>query len=121
MNRSALLKPILESTGETNPVIFFDWDVIPGVIDGEHVATAIIKGTEIHFAIVPSWRRRVITRRRAKDFLNPLLERRGYLTTRVLLSSEEKKRFVERIGFTPTWSDQYFQYYLLGHSPFARS
>lgn len=121
MTREQLLQPLLEGAGETSYHVFDDWQVVPSYIDGEHAATAVLHGTEIHFAVASTFRRRAITRRRAQEFLAPLLERVGFLTTRVQIKSTDNQRFVERLGFKPTWADGQFQYYLLGHLPFARS
>lgn len=120
MTREELLQPVLDAAGGADASAFTGWEVVPGYLDGQHAATAVVKGTEIHFAIVPQFRRKAVLRCRAQEFLRPLLERRGFLTTRVLLESEDNKRFVERVGFKPTWHDETFQYYLLGQLPFAR-
>ena len=113
MTREELLRPLF---ADADTSLLLDWEVVPGYVDGQHAATAIVKGSEIHFGLVPEFRRRV-TRGRVREFLRPLLERRGFLTTRVLLASRDKQRFVERVGFRPTWSDGAFQYYLLGELP----
>lgn len=120
MDREYLLRPFAEPTGYTTS-IFDGWDVVPGHINGVHVCTSIIKGTEIHFYALPQHRRKLVLRGRTQQYLQPLLERHGYLTTRVLKEHVGEKRFVERVGFKPTWADQQFQYYLLGRLPFARS
>lgn len=113
MTREELLRPL-----EVDPSAFDDWEVVPGYIDGEHAATAVLKGTEIHFGIVPKFRRKAVLRERTREFLRPMHERMGFLTTRVLNGSHASRRFVERIGFKPTWSDDQFTYYLLGELPF---
>lgn len=118
-SRRELLQPLLD--GGVDYRAFHDWEVVPGFIDGEHAATAIVKGTEVHFGVMSEFRGRAISRRRTQEFLGPLLDRHGYLTTRVQLKSHDNQKFVERIGFKPTWSDGQFQYYLLGRLPFQRS
>lgn len=120
MNRADLLQPLFSEAEAVDLSLFDDWEVIPGYIDGEHAATALVKGTEIHFGIVPKFRRKAVLRQRTQEFLRPMFERRGFLTTRVQLGSHDKKQFVERVGFKPTWADTTFQYYLLGSLPFAR-
>jgi hypothetical protein len=122
MTRAEFLQPLLERAGEVDAFIFDDWEVIPGYIGGEHAATVILKGTEIHFGITPAFRKRAaLFRRESNRFFGPLLERMGFLTTRVVLTAKEQKQFVERVGFKPTWSDTTFQYYMLSALPFARS
>lgn len=117
MTREELLRPVLDAAGGVSAFAFEGWEVVPGYIDGQHAATAVVKGTEIHLAIVPQFRRKAVLRGRAQEFLRPMFERRGFLTTRVLRGSDENKRFVERVGFRPTWQDGTFQYYLLGELP----
>jgi hypothetical protein len=116
--RDAALEPIYAATGVT---AFDDWEVFPGHLDGAHVCTAIMRGPEIHFAFAPGWRPKGSLRGRIRNFLEPLLERHGYLTTRLALTRMEKDRFVRRMGFQPTWTDGQFQYYLMGSLPFTRT
>ena len=78
---------------------------------------AALRGTEIH---VEFTRPGVINRGRVREFLGPLLERQGYLTTRVP-GGDSRARFVTRLGFRPTWSDDEFSYYMLTELPFSRS
>lgn len=121
MTREEYLQPLLAAVGGKDASVFDGWEVVPGFIDGEHAATAIIKGTEIHFALVPRFVRTAVLKGRTQEFLRPMFERKGFLTTRVAVTAATQKKFVERIGFKPTWSDSHFQYYLLGKLPFARS
>lgn len=127
MTREALLEPIVKAirqgTALSGPDIlqfFSNWEVVPAHIDGQHVATAVLKGTEIHFALVPGWRPQACYRGAIKAFLKPLLERHGYLTTRVPHERPAQKRFVQRVGFKPTWRDEQVEYFLLGCVPFER-
>lgn len=113
MTREEFLRPLY---GDADTSLLFDWEVVPAFVEGQHAATAIIKGTEIHFGLVPEFRNRV-TRGRIRAFLQPLLDRQGFLTTRVALEEPTKQRFVERVGFKPTWSDDRFKFYLLGELP----
>jgi hypothetical protein len=73
-------------------------EAVPLIEQGEVVALGAMDGSEIHFAAAPSWRGRLVTRRRLRQYLGPLLAKRGYLTTR----SIGRSRFVERIGFEET-------------------
>lgn len=97
-----------------------DWEALPIYLDGEHVGGAITKGTEIHIALLPDWRPKGSARRLIRSFLEPLLERSGYLTTRVRRGRASEIEFVQRVGFKPTWMDDQFQYFLLGCLPFER-
>lgn len=122
MDREALLTPFAKAAGDFSTSIFDGWDVVPGFVGDAHVCTSLIKGSEIHFYVIPEFRGRLAhLRRRAAEYFGPMLERHGFLTTRVLLERDVERRFVERVGFKPTWSDGQFQYYMLGRQPFARS
>lgn len=97
------------------------WEVHAIEEDGDLLAAVMRNGTEVHLAVAPQHQRRKFTRARAQRFVAPLLEEHGFLTTRVLHGKLTEQLFVQRLGFKPTWADSQFQYYLLGHLPFARS
>lgn len=101
--------------------ILHNWDVTPGYVNGELVASIIHMGTEVHFAIAKSARRRTITRQRTREFLRPLFEQKGFLTTRLLRRHKGPRRFIERIGFKNTWSDDEYDYFMLTDLPFERN
>lgn len=128
MTRDELLEPIVkyirQGTSLAGPDIvrfFEDWEVIPGYVNDEHVMTAVLKGTEIHVALVPGWKPLTSHRGAIRAFTKPLLERLGFLTTRVRHDKPAQKRFVQRMGFKPTWRDENVEYYLLGRLPFERN
>jgi hypothetical protein len=52
--------------------------------------------------------------------LAPVLDRFGMLTTKVPKDMIASKRFVQRVGFKPTWQDEDFDYYLLTTLPWER-
>jgi len=120
LSRLELLSPLWEDCREVLPTNFEGWEIIPGYIDQTHVATAILKGNEIHFGIKPEFRKKLIQRKRTREYLKPLLERKSFLTTRVILNDKYKQNFVERLGFNPTWHDEQFQYFMLTKLPFER-
>lgn len=127
MTREELLAPIVQSVRRGTTLsryeilkYFADWDVAPGEVGGQHAWVAAIKGPEVHFALAEGWRPKGSVRGAVRAFFAPLLARHGYLTTRVLHSHPDKKKFVERVGFKPTWRDAQVQYYLLGQLPFER-
>lgn len=127
MDREALLEPVISSiragTTLSRFVIlkyFEDWEVVPYYDGDQHACTAVVKGSEIHFAVVPEFKRKVIRRKNTRAFLAPLIERQGYLTTRVPHGRLAQKEFVQRIGFKPTWRDSEVEYFLLGSLPFER-
>lgn len=121
MNREQLLRPFCEMAGDFAASIFDGWDVIPAYVADKHVATAILKGTEIHLYVLPQYRLRVFLRGRMQQFLDPMMDEFGFLTTRVMHEQKGQQKFVARLGFKPTWADAQFQYYMLGRLPFVRS
>lgn len=127
MNREALLEPIVASIRQGLPLAkqdilkyLEDWDLITVEMDGQHAATVIAKGTEIHIAAVEGYKPKACQRRAIKDFLRPLFDRHEFLTTRVPHHRLKQKKFVQRVGFKPTWKDENFEYYMLASMPFER-
>lgn len=127
MTRAELLAPIVQTIrrGTGLPIQeidkhLSDWEAVPITVDGSHVGTLIAKGTELHIALVPGYRPRGAMRGVIKNFLKPLFERQGFLTTRILHQEAAQHAFVKRVGFKPTWRCGQFQYYLLGALPFER-
>lgn len=86
---------------------FYEGDELKGV--------AMTKGTEFHCHLVPGFR---LNRRVMREFMRPLFERHGFLTTRVHRSDEANQRFNRVFGFERTWSDDQFHYYILTALPF---
>lgn len=100
--------------------LLHDWDVTPGYVDGQLVAAIVHAGTEVHFAISKQHRGKTINRRRTREFLRPLFEQKGFLTTRLPHDNAGQRRFIERIGFKHTWSDGKYHYFILAELPFER-
>lgn len=120
MNTLEVLNSAFPELDEAVRLDFLSWEVFPGYINGEIVCAAICKGTEIHFGICQPWRHRAIQRHRTRAFLEPLLDKKTFLTTRVVNTDPIKRRFIERLGFKPTWTDSTFTYFLLGKLPFEK-
>lgn len=128
MNREKLLEPLIDSIRKGFAIpkqdllkYFEDWEVIPVVMDDRHAVTAVAKGTEVHVAVTDGYRPKACQRRAIRGFLKPLFDRHGFLTTRIPHHRLAQKSFVERVGFTPTWKDENFQYYMLASLPFERN
>lgn len=100
--------------------LLLGWELVPLWRKGVVVGMAILNGTEIHFAVAPTHRHLAIQRHRAREFLLPLMERRGYLTTRSDQSDEAARRFLTRMGFKHTWNDGQFDHYMLSELPFGK-
>jgi hypothetical protein len=94
------------------------WDIVPYTRNGEVQAFAIIDGTEIHFSVLPAFRGKLIQRHRISEFLQPIFEHHGFLTTRTAVGQDAS--FIERLGFTKTWSDGEIDYHILTALPFLK-
>ena len=98
MTREALLEPIVSSIRKGAALsryqildYFADWEVIPFDFEGRHVCTMVVKGTEVHFALVPDWRPKGSMRGAIRSFLKPVFERYGFLSTRVAHGRPDQK------------------------------
>jgi GNAT superfamily N-acetyltransferase len=95
------------------------------LVDGEDLAgAALVNGTEVHFVAHPHWRKgKLGSRRVIRSFLSGLLRdsELGFLTTRVLTAHKDAQRFVQRVGFKPTWNDGMCQFFMLHELPFSRT
>lgn len=121
-------KPILDMVVEETGLSRYDalqilhnWTAVPGYVDGQLVAAMAHFGTEVHFAISKDYRGKTINRRRTREFLRPLFDEKGFLTTRIQIGDVKPRRFVERIGFKHTWSDAKYDYFILDELPFERN
>lgn len=94
------------------------WTMHPYTVDGEIRAIAAMSGSEIHFAIAPQWRHRTIARHRTRDFLAPLFDVHGFLTTRSE-PDEKHHRFLTRLGFDRTRDDGKYSHYFMHELPFG--
>ena len=97
------------------------WEFIPHERDGRVVAVAAMRGSEIHFAIDPEWHHRVIAKNRTREFLAPLFERFGYLTTTAVGAARaDRGRFLERLGFEFSWDEPDRRHFMMTALPFSR-
>lgn len=95
------------------------WTFTPYERAGKVVAIAAMDGPEIHFAIAPDARHTVIARHRTAEFLAPLFERHGYLSTRTVPGAPQRD-FLTRLGFRFTWNSGAFDHYMLSALPWAK-
>lgn len=97
------------------------WEAVPLQVHGKLAGLGAVDGTEIHFALSPAHRESgVITRKRCRDWLAPLFERRGFLTTRAFKPTTEQLSFLGRLGFEWTRADGDTHFYMLCELPFER-
>lgn len=92
------------------------WELIPNFADGELTSVSMMHGTEYHLVSTPNYK---LNRKLAHDALALLMERYGFLTTRVQHEDKANQRFNKVFGFKPTWSDDTFQYFILTDVPFG--
>lgn len=75
------------------------WEMHAYVENGLHMATLMQRGSEVHFAAYRQYRKQGnITARRLRAFFLPILERQGFLTTK-LGANDATERFIARLGF----------------------
>lgn len=89
------------------------WAAIPFIDEnGEHLATLIKRGAEVHFAAFQRHRAKGhITRARLRAFLQPVLDAEGFLTTK--LAPGEPDGFIRRLGFAPIGRTASHRIYML--------
>lgn len=93
------------------------WEIFEHYQGGELAAFAMLKGTEFHCHLTPGFKLR---RAEIREFLRPLYERHGHLTTRVAHDDLANQRFNKVFGFQRTWSDDRFHYFLMAELPFGK-
>lgn len=94
------------------------WTVHMAQRDGEDVGFVITRAMEIH--ILPLVDKKAISRRNILQYMVPLLEKFGYVTTRVPLA-ETDHRLRVALGFEQTWSDTRCTYWALTKLKYART
>lgn len=105
-----------EADGDMLARILSQWEVLPYEQDGELVGAAMMSGSEFHCITLPTFRLR---RKPMREFLEPLFNRHGMLTTRVHHNDVANQRFNAAFGFAKTWSDEQFHYYVMAELPFG--
>lgn len=112
----------LPAAPDTAAGLLQDWEAVEIRSDeGEVVGLGAINGTELHVALAPESRGTgFITRRRCRQWIAPLLERRGFLTTRAVEPSVGTERFLRRLGFERTRSNGEVSHYMLTDLPFEK-
>lgn len=96
------------------------WEFTPCMVGDEVAGIAMLKGTEVHFAVAPAWRGRLMTRQRIRDFLQPLMTLHGFLTTRSFTEDGDTAVFLTRLGFVKTWTERHIDHWMLTALPYSR-
>ncbi len=97
------------------------WELIPAYREGDLCGVVMLRGTEMHVCAKPEYIGSAITRKNIADTLSVLLEKHGFLTTRLFHGHDAERRFIERCGFRQTWQDATFNYFILTEAPYAKT
>jgi len=95
------------------------WITRPIECNGVHYGDFLMRGREIHVAVLPQHRRRGWSRRIARHALESLLAEHVFLITRSF-KDDETEQFISRLGFVATNEDETFRYWWLNELPFER-
>lgn len=106
------MTPIIEAA-RTLP----GWELVEHRQNSVLAGFAVMKGTEFHCHLYPGFRLR---RAEMREFLRPLFERFGFLTTRVAHGDAANQRFNKVFGFKLTWSCDQYHYFLMADLPFGK-
>ena len=117
--RGPWIEHLTEDEGLTYPQAcdYLDpYECVPYVENDEHMATLLKNKAEVHFCIYRKYRRKgYVTLRRIREFLLPLLEREGFLITK--LGHGEPERFIRRLGFEQIGATASHRIYMLNTIP----
>lgn len=112
MTRDALidilwaLKPeLLFVTKEQFVAALDGWEIDPREIDGELAFIFLTKGPELHFTTLDTGRS--MPKAMARDVLQRIIDRHGYVTVKTPKLEERQQRFNRAIGFREVGEDHY--------------
>lgn len=91
------------------------WQVLPCERRGRLQGVAVVRGTEFHCQLFEGAR---MGRTQMREFLAPLLQPHGHLTTRVEHADVANQQFNRAFGFQHTWSDERYHYFILDQETF---
>jgi hypothetical protein len=115
-----VLRDELGFSGDDFARLYEQATVIPFEYNGEVTGATVLFGNEIHFMAAPGKQGRCGTRKELMALFKGLLDEHTFLTTRIPILTPYKDRTGERLGFTYTWSDDRFDYYICTDLPFGR-
>ena len=77
-----------------------EWELVPLIVNDVIVGTLAEKDGEIHMAIEPQFRKKsTYWRTGLKLLIEPLIDKYGYVTTKVKSDDQVARKFVHRLGF----------------------
>ena len=94
------------------------WNVQEMYIEGKHAGVCMERGGEIHAVIDPNVARRH-TRQLLKKYLYNVITYYGFVTT-ISFKDEKSLKFLKRLGFEITDSDNLFFYHKLTKIKFSK-
>lgn len=109
-----------ESPGASDDAIVCslnEWSIHPFYEGQTLMGCAFTLGTEFHCRLLPGFK---LNRSMMREFMRPLFDKYGFLTTRVEHGDTANRRFNKVFGFVPTWADETHQYFILTSIPFDR-
>ena len=87
-----------------------DWDVEAVRIDGELAFVAVTQGPELHYTRTGA---EPLTLSRIRGWMNAVIDRYGYVTTRTPKDDLRQCRLVARLGARPVGEDEFWMHYRL--------
>ena len=94
------------------------WECHVAQRNGQDVAMVIVRGCEVHMASLTD--KGAISRKNVLQFLTPILDKHGMVTTRTPLSVTDD-RLRDKLGFIKTWSDDRWNYFALTELPYQKA
>jgi GNAT superfamily N-acetyltransferase len=79
------------------------------------IGMCLIKGPELHVSIIPSYRRKWLSRKLINSVIDPILNKYGYVMTMVMKDNPKGIDFVERLGFKRQFENEQMIYYRKTH------
>jgi hypothetical protein len=77
-----------------------EWELIPIITKDVIIGAVAEKDGEIHMAIEPQYRKRSTSwRTHLEIVIRPIIDKYGYVTTKVDNDDHEARKFVHRLGF----------------------
>lgn len=82
-----------------------EWEVEPVEVGGQIVGAVLMRGPEIHCAVLPKASRRWMRKGLVQRTLGRIVRRYGYAVTKVSAGHLPGLQFVRRLGFEETAND----------------
>lgn len=79
--------------------LFHNFDMQAFCEDEIPIGMLITKGPELHVSIVPSYRKKWLSRRLINSVIDPIIKQYGHAITTVMKDNHTGINFVERLGF----------------------